>query len=825
MPDDCCVRRMQRRFSPSRMGITVVIALLFRGAIAGEPPPVPDLTRGGARDDTHDWTLGPTGARGWVWAWHGHTTNARQILITEVANGSPADGALQKGDVLLGVNGKPFDDDARIQFARAVTEAEKEKSQGMLRVIRWRQGRSQNVEVKLAVMGAYAATAPYDCPKSKRILELGCQAIAKTGFKNSRGDIVVSIENDLKALALVASGMEPYRPLAAEYARKVADHQPGGHISWGYAYDTLFLAEYALATRDEAVMPGLRRLALDVARGQSGVGTWGHSFARPTDHILDGYGCMNQPGIVLTLAMGVAREAGIKDPVLDRAIDTGARFLRWYVYKGAIPYGDHDPWPWHDDNGKCSSGAVLFDLLGDREAATFFSRMGTAAHAERESGHTGNFFNMLWALPGVSRCGPLATGAYLRETDWYYDLARGWDGRFIYPGVPGEGGSYTGWDCTGAYLLAYALPLKRTIVTGRKPSAVPALSLEAVAETIAAGRDFTYWTQKTCYDGRATSALLAGLSSWSPAVRKRSAQALGRREGDFVPRLLALLDGTDRDARYGACEALGCLGPKADAAADRVRALLADRDPWLRILAAETLARMGPQERNASVPALLRAVAINDPADRRKRVEGTLAEALFTPSPGKREPKSILSDSLEGVDRPLLIAAVRDILTNEDGRIRGLVAPVYRLLAPQDVAALLPDIVKAIRETAPSGEMFAYGIRFAGLDLLSRLRIREGMPMCVDIMNEFRWGRTLSRCIEPLTRYGGAARELLPRVREVRRTLVGQDKDWEKKNNDRRKDILALDKLIAHIEADRNPSPLRSMADFLRNPSAPEGTR
>ena len=42
----------------------------------------------------------------------GHTTDARQILITDVAKGSPADGVLAKGDVVLGVGGKPFADDA-----------------------------------------------------------------------------------------------------------------------------------------------------------------------------------------------------------------------------------------------------------------------------------------------------------------------------------------------------------------------------------------------------------------------------------------------------------------------------------------------------------------------------------------------------------------------------------------------------------------------------------------------------------------------------------------------------------------------------------------
>ncbi|MFN3483999.1 MAG: DUF6288 domain-containing protein [Planctomycetota bacterium] len=801
------------------MATNALLATLAAAGLAfapGDKPPVPDLTKGGQPDKGHDWTLGPTGARGWVWGWQGHTTNARQILVTAVAPGSPADGVLARGDVLLGVDGKLFDDDARIQFARAVTAAETEAGQGRLRLIRWREGRTENVEVKLAVLGTYSDTAPYDCPKSRRVLELGCRAIAKQGWKDRRGNIQVSIANDLAALALLASGDESYRPLTAEYARKVAEHQPGGHISWGYAYDTLFLAEYALATKDESVMAGLRRLALDIARGQSRVGTWGHSFARP-DGILNGYGCMNQPGIVLTLAMALAREAGIRDPVLEQAIAKSARFLRWYVHKGAIPYGDHDPWPWHEDNGKCSSAAVLFDLLGDQEAATFFSRMATAAHAERESGHTGNFFNVTWALPGVSRAGPAAVAAYFREQAWYYDLARGWDGRCLYQGIPGEErDSYSGWDCTGAYLLGYALPFRKIVLTGRKPPVVPALTAREAAETVAAGRDFSYWSTETLYDRRDTETLLAGLASWSPAVRKRSAKALGRRDGDFVPRLLQMIDGTDRDARYGAVEALGCLGPRADAAADRLRALLEDRDPWIRHQASEALARLSPAARTAATSDLLRAADRQDPQDPRGRVQGTVAEALFSPGPGKRGPRSILADSLEGVDRPLLYAAIRTLLRNEDGRIRGRVASTYRLLSPKDVAALLPDIMEAIRHPAPSGEMFADEIRLAGLDLLSRLKIREGLTMCVDLMEPERWGQghRIPRCLEYLARYAGHARSEIPRLREVRAALVKRDP----RKGEGNPLVTAIDKCIAAIEADRNPPALRSMEEFQRAP-------
>ena len=33
---------------------------------ATETPTIPDFTQGGGKDESHDWTLGPTGAHGWV---------------------------------------------------------------------------------------------------------------------------------------------------------------------------------------------------------------------------------------------------------------------------------------------------------------------------------------------------------------------------------------------------------------------------------------------------------------------------------------------------------------------------------------------------------------------------------------------------------------------------------------------------------------------------------------------------------------------------------------------------------------------------------------
>ena len=792
----------------------IVLAALALGRMetacaagAAAKPPVPDFTQGGQKSDWHDWTLGPTGARGWLYGWKGQTAEARQILVTAVAKGSPADGNLNAGDVILGVGARPFDADARILFARAIAAAEEAKGGGRLKLIRWRAGKTEAIELKLAVLGAYSDTAPFDCPKSKAIVAQGCRAIAKKGLDH------VSIPNSLNALALLASGREEYRPLLAAYAHKVADYKVVDFASWHYGYATLFLAEYVAATGDQTVAPGLNRLAGEIARGASAVGTWGHKFARPSGNC-NGYGCMNSPGIVLAMAMVAAREAGVKDPEVDRAIAKSTQFLRWYVNKGAIPYGDHQPWPGHEDNGKCSAAAVLFDLLGDREATAFFAKMSTAGYSERERGHTGNFFNILWALPGVSRCGPLATGAYWKEQGWYYDLARGWDGAFAYQGSPfgeEEHGKYTSWDCTGAYLLAYALPLKRTYVTGKKPCAVPALNRRETDEVIAAGRDFSTATAQVCYDGRATDQLLAGLASWSPAVRTRSAQALGRREGNFMPTLMKLLASSNRDAHYGACEAVACLGPRADAAAPQLRALLADPDPWLQSLAAKALPWLSPEARQASVSDLLRMTIRPNPADPRRMAQRAACIALFAPYPGSRGPKSILAESLEGVDRQLLYPAVRSALENDDGAARGSLQRVYVELTDEDLVKLLPAIVKAIEQLAPSNEMFGDGIRLAGLDLVSRLHIREGMPLCVSVIEPDRWGqgKRLPKCLEYLGRYGVHAKAVLPQLREVRQELVKSERGRGPSEN-----VKLLDASIAAIEASTASPTMLDLKDF-----------
>jgi hypothetical protein len=468
----------------------------------------------------------------------------------------------------------------------------------------------------------------------------------------------------------------------------------------------------------------------------------------------------------------------------------------------------------HEDNGKNSMGAILYELLGDREAVTYFSKMATAAHAERENGHTGNFFNVTWALMGVSRSGPTATGAYLHETSWYYDLARRWDGSFVHQGIPGQrGDSYRNWDCTGAYLLAYALDKRSLYITGRQRSVAPMLTRAETAAIIDDGRDFTFWDKGTSYDHMSDAELFKRLSSWSPIVRVRAARSLAHHEGDFTARLVRLLGSGDRLTRYGACEAVALLGERAKGAAPKLKSMLSGDDPWMLSLAVRALGTLDEATRKSVTPDLLKLATRRLRTDPRRMVQRAVTEVLFTTPRGG--PKGIFVDSLDYDDPRALVAAVTSILANEDGRTRGQLRSVFaKLRDDRQLAVYLPAILEATRKSAPSGIMFADDIRMAGLDLLSRMRISDGMPMCIEQMDPDRWaqGRRVPRCLDYLKRYGGNARELLPELRKVHEQMRKRRGDAKKKA-----DLMAkFDDVIETITNDRDPPKLRSAKEVMR---------
>ena len=180
-----------------------------------------------------------------------------------------------------------------------------------------------------------------------------------------------------------------------------------------------------------------------------------------------------------------------------------------------------------------------------------------------------------------------------------------------------------------------------------------------------------------------------------------------------------------------------------------LRKALQHDDLWLRVKAAEALAAIGEPAMSA-VPELLEMLAKgpseNDPRGMEQRylcfaVLRADAEAIA------RRRRS----------RRCFCKAVAAGLQNQDGRARGTVGGIYQQLSYEEIKPLLPAIHEAIVTPAPSGIMFASGIRLAGIELLAKHRIKEGMPLCIEVMEIDKWGKRdrISRCLKTLATYGG----------------------------------------------------------------------
>jgi len=783
------------------------LVLFLSGHAAAADLPIPDFTQGGTvpAEAKTDWNLGASGARGWMYSARMSTSKARQVFIRSVEPGSPAQGILDVGDVVLGVDGKLFALDPRTEIGRALTLAESNAGRGNLRLIRWRAGKTEEVTIKLPVLGNYSNTAPYNCPKSKLIIEQGCEALARK-MEDPKYTRTNPIVRSLNGLALLASGQDRYLPLIQREAQWAAGFESTVWKSWFYGYVMIYLSEYVIKTGDKSVLPGLERLALETARGQSIVGSWGHAFALSNGR-LGGYGMMNQPGIILTIGLVLAREAGVGHVDLELAIDRSVLMLRFYVGKGSVPYGDHDPWIQnHDDNGKNSAAAVLFNLLGDAEAAEYFSRMSVACYGvERDTGHTGNFWNILWAMPAIALSGPHASGAWMQESGAsYFDAARTWQRGFVHQGPPDlDRDSYYGsWDPTAGYLLAYAMPLKQIRLTGKGATRIPQLTAAQAGALIEDGRGWANDDRNSYYDAMTTEQLIEKLGSWSPVVRDRAAVAIGRRKANVVSQLIEMLKAKDLYTRYGACVALQYSRVDRTPAVQPLIDTMQADDLWLRILAIKALAKIGKPAKVA-VPVMLEHLAHADPLkDPRGMEQRYICFALF-------QKGGLINASIDGIDQARLAQAIRVGLENEDGKARSAVAAIYSKLTLEQIRPLLPAIYKAVIEPSPSGIMFASGVRTEGLRILAQHHVAEGIDAGVYLLEFQNFWDSKDRTpliLKSIVSYGQDAARVIPDLERIAELYLQQD--LKKREPARNHIDQMIQKAIEEIQASTQRSEL-----------------
>jgi len=223
----------------------------------------------------------------------------------------------------------------------------------------------EEIALQLPVLGSYSATAPFDCPKSKRILEQGLRGAGEASRQPE-----LQGEPDFpfaERPGLVASGDPNFLPLVKKETAWAAEFSSMPCRLGITATSSVCWPNTRWPPGDESVCRGCGgwALRLPTARAWWARGSQVRHAGWPAAWLRDD----ERAGPSADDSLVLAREAGVKDAAIDLAIERSAKLLRFYIGKGCVPYGDHAPWmQTHDDNGKNGMAARAVHLWMTRKA-------------------------------------------------------------------------------------------------------------------------------------------------------------------------------------------------------------------------------------------------------------------------------------------------------------------------------------------------------------------------------------------------------------------------------------------------------------------------
>jgi len=770
--------------------IIAMLCSLFTAAMAAPP----DLTAGGTIPSnlTTTWNLGPTGMRGWFYydttsGGINGSVESRQIQVRKVDAGSPAAGVFLPDDLILGASGTAaapalFDIDARRGLATAIADAEA-RTPAHLKLIRWRDGAQSVVTLTLRTMGAYSATAPYNCPKSEAILREGMDyyynressgryrmgvlslLAAQDDFFPDRALYLQKAQTEARGLIKNASTLSALR----NYTASTVYAAP-----WERVHELIVLGEYYLITGDTQVFPTIEALAINLAKGASHYGTMGHSLRPGYDPsnsyrpVSTGYGVVNSIGMPCLVGVQLAKQCGVEDPVVDQMIDRAKMFYASYANRGAIPYGEHEAYdPGHENNGKSGLAAIVLDNdPAYEDQAKFFAMMALASGAtDRDMGHTGAFFNYLWAPMGVQRGGPSAVQEYFKKINWQLDLHRRWDKGFDYDSyienIAPNGSEYYGFRMSTAMLLTYALPLESLHITGRDSTGALALSPEQISDCI----------DVEDYDAtaRTTPQLVADLGVWSPKIRRLVSVELGKRTINTSTRneIRAKAMDVNGGSRYGAIQTLGQV--RDTGFTGELVSLLNDDDAYVRTLAAKALHLFHGSHKvpyRADMMQTLvsrdRPTFPTDPGDPLQLDQAALTTAIFGGGAFANN-RSEMDTLISQVGSQLFFDALKVASRQPTGYARGRINNLYKVLTPAEVNLMAPELVDMVALEPPADRMFVLGVRNEAMLAMARSLVADAVPAAMQAMdNSNGWGGFHDNLLNGLIGYGGASTLVTP---------------------------------------------------------------
>ena len=208
-------------------------------------------------------------------------SESSSATVEYVFENSLAEGKLQIGDVITGVNGRGFENDFSASFAEAIDGGEGSNGKIVLNVKR--EKRENKITFRLKKIGSYSKHWPYECEKSDRILRDACDWLIAHQQpngrleKNEQGSTFVL--SSVGGLAMLGCDARRYRkPLKKlvdfevnflkQHVNADGHYENGTLELWSLNYAAIFLAEYYLATKDKTVFPALEFLNQEIYHRQ-----------------------------------------------------------------------------------------------------------------------------------------------------------------------------------------------------------------------------------------------------------------------------------------------------------------------------------------------------------------------------------------------------------------------------------------------------------------------------------------------------------------------------------------------------------------------------
>ncbi|MEI7953999.1 MAG: DUF6288 domain-containing protein [Verrucomicrobiota bacterium] len=729
-----------------RVWLYLLGALLFGGTIQAQ------------HFEYKEHHLGPTGLFG--------VTSPTDIKITKVLEGSPADGEIKVGDVIVAAGGNPFNQNTRPLLAAAIDQAETEQAKGHL-TLSLKGGRQ--VDLQLKVLGTYSNTAPYHCPKTDAIVTMAANALVKSRNFSGAG-------LPIGLLGLLATGEAKYIDVVRNELHAAAWAKPDlvlsidkyNMVAWSWGYTNLLLCEYYLMTQDEYVLPAIKAYSVAIASGRDAAGLWGHGIAsldlnRGQLHgRLPGYAVMNQSSLPLFLSLLLADKCGIKHPEVQAGIEQTNAFYEAFIDKGTLPYGVHNPNPRSfNNNGMSGLVAVAFAVRGNTHGAAFFSRMAAAASNTMETGHTGHYFNQLWTGLGTDLAGPETSAAFFKETRWLHTLNRTWDGNFTYDDCEGKAGvfSYRGLSDAGAHLLNYCIGRHKLCITGKHADSSIWLKGRDVGDTISlATMDIK---------AKSDEELLAMFEHPMPKVRGEAIGTLRSRQHQLMGLIRKMLrDGGTALQRQSAIGyfGVGCPMEQLTVARDELAALLRDpkEDLAVRAAAAESLCGLG----EAAYPYfddLLKLVMTEKPGDPLGKFDEQVGSSLNV----------LCKDPYAAglvKDKPLFYAVVLKLLDHKRASGRTSGAKLISNIPIEDFHFVADKIQYVIDDKDLTYHSYHnLGPKTESISLLAKLNIEGGIEFAFDTLEAEggKAGFKIRMLMDVLPKYGANAQYALPKIKAV----------------------------------------------------------